>query len=223
VRILVVIPSFTGWMRKELLATMMEYMIDKRYKKTIVFIKGRPLEESLNIGADMCLGNYKENPKIDIAYSDFDDFENGYDFMLVNDDDNVPMDNFLDLCELDKDLLFMPYPIMQQYDINKNPIRWGILCDDPKGKGLQQVEAGASGAMMVARRVLEKLKQPIFKRTYSEEDGHVTRGVDYRFSDDVREAGFEIWCNWDRRATHWNPTELFAMFVGFQNYLTKDK
>lgn len=223
-RILVVVPCWDGWIRKELVETLMEYMVDKRYQKTICFSRGRPLEESLNMASHMATGGYEQvKDRITICYSDFEDFEEGYDYMLVNDADNIPMDNFLPLAEHDKDVLFLPYPIIQQYDINKNPVRWGILCEKPTGKGLQEVEAGASGAMMVARRVLEAIPQPRFQRKYSGADGHVLRGVDYKFADSAHKAGFKCWTHWDHRATHWNETELAAMHIGFMNHFTNKK
>ena len=220
-RILIVIPTWDGWIRKELTEPLMEMMSDKRFEKTICFIKGRPLEEALNMAAHMTKGGYeKVKGRTKIVYSDIEDFDKGYDFLLINDADNIPQSNFLDLAELDRDVVYGVYPIYQHYTQGQNPCRWGVLCEKPV-KGLQQLkkgDSGASGAMMINRKVLEELPQPIFERAYDEEDGHVTRGVDYHFSDKAKEAGFNLYVHWDYRSLHFNEVELTGMIVAHKNY-----
>lgn len=200
-KVLITIPTWDGWIRVEHMEETIKLLKDERcadFKR----LRGRPLEEALNIGADMFL-------------------KGDYTHWLNLDADNIPMANFLEDADIDKDVLFFPYPIYQHYTQGAAPARWGVLCDNPTNKGLQEIEAGASGSMMISRRVIEKLPQPIFKREYSTEDGHVTRGVDYKFCDDARDAGFEIWVDWDKRSTHWNEIELISMIVGYNNYFNK--
>lgn len=197
-KVLITIPTWDGWIRYEHMTETIKLLKDERCAD-FQRIRGRPLEEALNIGADIFL-------------------KGDYTHWLNIDADNIPQTNFLECADDDKDVIFFPYPLYQHYRMGDNPCRWGIQCEKPTGKGYQEVEAGASGSMMIAKRVIEAIPQPIFGRTYSEEDGHVTRGVDYKFADTAREAGFEVWTNWDHRSLHYQEVELVSMITAYKTF-----
>ena len=178
----VTLPSWDRYIHCELFPVLAEMSADDRCD-SISFPKGRPYEHALNIAVR--------------------DFLNTDCSHWINiDSDNVPTKNLLELIELDLDFIGCPYMLWQNDGVS-NPIRWGVICldgDKPTHKGLQAVEATASGSMVVSRRVLEGMKRP-FERLYDDQ-GLVKRGVDYYFCDKIRNRGFKVYTHWDYRSKH---------------------
>lgn len=74
------------------------------------------------------------------------------------------------------------------------------------GSGLKQVYASGTGFVLIKRRVLEKIKNP-FQITRNEEDA-IVGGDDYNFCKNVREAGFEIWTDWENVCGHYKLIDM---------------
>ena len=149
------------------------------------------------------------------------------DFWLSMDADNPPMNNPLDLVELDKDIIACPTPIWHYTKKDgERPIYWGaydyIESDDayrehePK-KGLQRVDAIAGSCFVIARRVFEHpdMQKGAFTRKLYP-DGRVHKGNDLSFSERAREAGFELWAHYDYPCQHFKEIDLAAIIEAMQ-------
>jgi len=131
------------------------------------------------------------------------------DYLLKIDDDTVPMKNPLDLVYLDKDVLGCPYP-----QIKGDELGWLVMRKVEGGykqmptktrHGLQEVDAIGDGVMLIARRVLEKVKIP-FERKW--QDGIPIKGSDFFFCDKVKDLGFKVWTHWEYPCSHFKEVDL---------------
>ncbi|GAG30208.1 unnamed protein product, partial [marine sediment metagenome] len=176
----------TNWIHRNTVLVLLKLQLEQRYETVIDLPTENPYENNLNHIVKKFIN------------SDFD-------YWLQIDSDNAPTKNPLDLVELDKDIMLLPY--LQWHctneDIQKGnyPIYTVIMDDVGEGfkehkdmKGLQKVDAGGSGCMLIARRVLEKMSP--FVRTY-DKHGRVVLGVDFNYCRKAREKGFEVWCHYD--------------------------
>lgn len=153
---------------------------------TIRFINQRPYENALNLAARLTI-------------------EGGYDYLISFDHDNVPTKNPLPLTKLGKDIIGMPYPGFRYHDkleiaflaMDKQPNTEYL--DHREMHGLQEVDAVASGAIVVSRRVLEH-PDVFFTRKW--ERGNAVRGVDFHFCEKAKEAGFKVYAHYDYLADH---------------------
>lgn len=67
---------------------------------------------------------------------------------------------------------------------------------------LKEVEAIATGCLLIKREVFEKIKCPWFEYKWSgDDDGHMTT-EDLVFCEKAKKLGFEIWCDGTVRAGH---------------------
>jgi GT2 family glycosyltransferase len=139
------------------------------------------------------------------------------------DSDNPPMAsrgrNPLELAELDKDVVVLPTPIF--HGGWKNPFLFNCydVADDGDGyvehhpqEGLQEVDVGGSGCMLIARRVLEALA-PIPFRCGNDENGIQIYGEDFMFCEKAREKGFSIWSHFDYVCHHYKEVDLLDYHV----------
>jgi len=150
------------------------------------------------------------------------DFLDGdYDYLITMDDDNPPLKNIIDLIFLDKDVMVCPTPVWND-EGGSFPIYFNVMVDEGKagltplasskrfkGVGLYEIDAGGSGCMIIARRVLEKMKAP-FMRTWSD-DGIVKWGGDFSFCRRAKEQGFSIWTHLDYMCQHFKELELTSV------------
>lgn len=139
--------------------------------------------------------------------------EGEYEFMLMLDPDNTPKGNPIDLVFLDLDIVGMPYPQIRRKErgfeiaflaMDKQPD--GNYLDHKTREGLREVDAVGSGAMLVHRRVLEKVR-PAFMRLW-DEDGFATKGIDFNFCDRAKAEGFRVWAHFDYLADHRKDVSL---------------
>lgn len=194
-KVLVVTATWDGWIKKDLAEYRSRLEKDTRHECTFSYPRGRPYETALNMAVKQFL-------------------EGEWEWLLNIDADNIPTANLLDMIDHGKDICGSPYPIYQNKGTGK-PIIWGVKCRErPSEKGLQRVDAIASGAMLVSRDVLAMMDKPIFRREY-DSDGLQLTGVDYLFCYEAQKAGFEVWCDWDRRTLHWNEVELMETHIGY--------
>ena len=147
--------------------------------------------------------------------------DRGDDFLLFIDADNPPSvgNNPLDNVEKDLDVVVYPTPMWKgderKFLSGECPTQWNVrnfdesvneFVEAPIGKGLQLVDVGGSGCMLIARRVIEDV-QPPFTRI-CEPDGVVRIGADYNFCIRAIEAGYKIWADWDRVCQHIRPIDI---------------
>lgn len=153
--------------------------------------------------------------------------EEGFSYWLQIDSDNEPTKNPLDLIEYDKDLMILPYLQWYNTAVDGDYPLFIVAMDDvgegfkehKNTTGLQQIDAGGSGCMIVSRRVLEAIDIP-FERTF-DKYGRVEIGVDFNFCRKVRKKGFEIWCHYDYPVKHYKTIELMEMQRAFETYYAK--
>lgn len=154
-----------------------------------------------------------------------EDFLNGgEDFWLSIDTDNPPLNNPLDLVTYDCDVIGCPTPVWHDAVEGDQPYYFNALDakDDgytPHRKcvGLQEVDAIGSGCLLIARRVMLKLRyeQP-FARVWAK-DGTVEIGGDYSFCRKAKAAGFRIWTHYDYPCQHYNELELLSVIKRIQH------
>lgn len=155
-----------------------------------------------------------------------------FDYLLSIDDDNAPIKNPLDLIELDKDVIgcvtptwwyapdsTLDYPIrFNAYDRKfiKKLKKWRHDEHKPR-KGLQEVDSIGMGCYLVARRVLEALKdEPV--QSMTREDGSTFKGEDILFCERVKKKGFTIYAHYDYPCMHVKELNLLDVQNGFTNY-----
>ena len=159
-----------------------------------------------------------------------------FDYLLSMDDDNAPLKNPLDLIELGKDIIGCVTPTwayakkfagqnpikLNAYDkyFDKKRKKWGYR-EHKKMKGLQEVDAIGMGCYLVARRVLEGIKEPVQSYVYN--DGSSFKGEDIVFCERAKKQGFKIYAHYDYRCTHFKEIDLREMGEGYQEYYKPKK
>lgn len=198
--VLITVPN-TKWIHKTVVHALLMLREDRRYSIMIKFPSARPYENNLNQ-----------------IVRDF--LDGGYDFWLSIDSDNAPINNPLDLVEMDKDVIGLPTPIWH-FKNEKNgerPIYWNGYDYAPEDfayrehlprEGLQKVDAIGTGCFLIARRVFldPKMQQGAFVRKLNM-DGSVDRGNDISFCERAREQGFEIYCHYGYPCNHFAELNL---------------
>jgi len=190
-----------GKMRVELSNVLTTMTHDRRHDIKIIYPNLRPYENNLNTAV-------KEKF-----------LSNDYDYMLIIDNDNPPINNPLDLVELDKDIIGLPTPQWNESDKNF-PIYFVAMERVPEGykefknkKGLQEVDAVGSGCVLIARRVLEKVKAPFLREW--DEDGRMNYGGDFTFCKKAKEQGFKIYTHYDYPCSHFKELNLLDILKYF--------
>ena len=200
----------TNSIHRSNVSVLLKLYTDPRYRVVIDLPKANPYENNLNQ-----------------IVQDF--LEGDYDYWLQIDNDNCPTRNPLDLIALDKDIMLLPYLqwVYSPEDAKEGnyPICTLIMDDVDVGfrehknmQGLQRVDAGGSGCMLIARRVLERMVP--FSRTH-DDHGRVEIGVDFNYCREARKKGFEVWCHYDYPVQHFKTLELMEVQTAFGNYYQK--
>jgi len=139
------------------------------------------------------------------------------DYLLCIDHDTVPLKNPLDLVAFDKDVIGCPYPQIVGKSIGflaMETAKDGNYQQVKVTGGLQELDALGSGAMLIARRVLEKVEIP-FERKWV--DGVPIRGLDFYFCEKARALGFTIWTHWGYLASHYKTVDLLTILEMMNN------
>jgi len=180
-----------GSIRRELSIKLIQMSHDERFQVKIQYHGLRPSSYNRN-------NIVKEFLKTDC------------DYLLKIDHDTIPLKNPLDLVYLDKDVISCPYP-----QIKDNDLGWLVMRKVEGGykqmptetrKGLLEVDAVGSGVMLIARRVLEKVKVP-FERKWDDE-GVPIKGLDFYFCDKTKDLGFKIFAHWEYPCSHFKEVDL---------------
>ena len=197
------IPNGSGWLQKHVHFAVIRMLQDGRYRIRHDAPTHSPYVNNLH----RCVKDF---------------LRGGEDYWITMDDDNPPMNNPLDLVELDLDVIGLPTPVWNNSVLGDRPYYFNAL--DIKGdgytphtncNGLQEVDAVGSGCLLIARRVMLELKdQQPFMRTWNQ-DGTVEVGGDYSFCRKVKAAGFQIWTHYDYPCRHFNETDLIEIIQAF--------
>jgi len=198
-KVLLAVPNGRGWIHKHVHFATMKLMQDRRVDTKHICPTHSPYVNNLHlIQKDFLAGDY--------------------DYLLTMDDDNPPTKNVYDLIELDKDVMVFPTPVWHNSVPGDRPFYHNVMIEKGegyiplqdsehfRGVGLYEIDAGGSGCMLIARRVLEALKAP-FMRIWNE-DGTVEYGGDFSFCKRAKEAGFSIWTHLDYPCLHFKEIEL---------------
>lgn len=209
-KVLLTIPTGDGWIHKLVVAGVMRLLADKRYAVTAIFPTHIPVENNRNA----CIQ---------------DVLKGGYDWWLTIDADNPPRKNPLDLIELGHNIVGCPTPVYH-YDgkhPGDSPVYLNAMDEIREAgefvgwkphachSGLQEVDAVGSGCLLVARCVLESLKdeQP-FMRSWNKQ-GIVVAGSDFLFCQKAKAHGHRIWAHYDYYCGHVNEVDLFETTNAF--------
>lgn len=198
-KILVTIPNI-HWIHAEVVWVLLRIIQTSSYSIKIKLPSYRPYE------------NNQHHIVVDFLQGDCD-------YWLSIDADNPPLNNPLDLIQLDKDIIGLPTPVWHYLGKpNERPIYWNAYQYNEKEqaynefsckKGLQKVDAIGTGCFIVARRVFEHpdMQKGAFTRKLLP-DGRVDKGNDISFCERAREAGFKIWCHFDYPCKHYCEIDL---------------
>jgi len=186
-----------GWLRPEMFRALSLMLSDPRADVKFASINDRPYENALNGARKVAK-------------------EGGYDFWFTFDHDNVPKRNPLDLIFIEKDIVGMPY-IGAKHHNNKMELAFlamdkqenGEYLDHREMTGLQKVDAVASGALMLSKKVIDA-PTVVFIREWSPE-GFATRGVDFNFCELAKKEGFEVFTHYDYPASHYKEIDLLNL------------
>lgn len=205
-KILVSVPNM-HWIHKHVVHKMLLLLCDSRYKVNIIMPSHKPYVNNL--------------------HHIINDFMDGdYDFWLNIDADNPPMQNPLDLVQLDRDIIGLPTPIWHCTNNGERPVYWngydyvpesGMYKEHEPKKGLQKVDAVGTGCLLISRRVFEKpeMRKAPFMREWNE-DGTVETGNDMMFCKRAKAQGFEVYCHYDYPCDHFNELSLSETVNAFK-------
>ena len=207
----VTVPNGDGWLHKHVHFVICRILGDGRYKIRHDCPTHSPYVQNLT----KCMWDF---------------LNGGEDYWLSMDTDNPPQNNPLDLIDYDCDLVGCPTPVWHSEVIGDRPFYLNALDKKDDGftphepaEGLQQVDAIGSGCFLVARRVMDTLKDQMpFMRTWGS-DGLVKMGGDYTFCGKVKEAGFKIWAHYDYVCRHFNEVELLEVIKAFGAMYERNK
>lgn len=206
---LITVPSRQHWYHEQVGRVLLLLSMDGRYRTDIRTPSYRPFENALHHCVRILL-------------------DEGFDFWLSIDSDNPPMNNPLDLVELDRDIIGLPTPIWHytKEKPGERPYYWNAYDYVPEDdaykehvpqEGLQKVDAVGTGCFLMARRVFEDLemqKAPFERKLYP--DGRVHKGNDMSFCEKVRARGFEVWAHYGYPCHHFVEIDLLEMIRALQ-------
>lgn len=155
-----------------------------------------------------------------------------WDFWLNIDSDNPPVNNPLDLVELDLDIVTCPTLMWKwmgkDHPKGMSPLAWNAwdyvpdedsFREHAPREAIQRVDGVGMGCTLIARRVFEcpDMRLQPFMRTYHD-DGTVRMGTDMCFSRKAQENGFYLWANYEYPCSHWNNVNLLHVHQAMHEY-----
>lgn len=192
-----------GWIRRELVNTLLEMRDTKGVEITL---------ENLNktFASPIC-SNRNLITKRFLATDN--------DFLMMIDDDVLPLHNPAELVFADKDVIGSPAKVRQK---GRN-INWVAYVKTIDREGyvpvdfysvddtidLLSVDIVGTGCILIKRKVLESIKAPFL--TEFDEDGISNYGTDFAFCKRAKKAGFEIYTTPQRVCEHVKEVGLLDM------------
>lgn len=189
-----------GWVRPELTKYIVNLSKDPRVHYEIMMTNLKPSENNRNNAVRAALTG-------------------GYDYLFTIDHDIVPLRDMGDLVLLDLDVVGMACPQWNMSDpsfpvffVGMDKVEGGYQ-EHKDRNGLQEVDAVGSGALLIARRVLEKVKEPFVRKW---EKGFAVVGLDFYFSEKAKKQGFKVYCHYDYITDHIKEISLLDV-LNFKN------
>jgi SAM-dependent methyltransferase len=148
--------------------------------------------------------------------------EQDSDYLLFIDSDNPPEKNPLELIDLDLDVTVLPTLIFLSNkfgNVGKIPLCWNVFTweeskdmwrDYKDYDGLQEIDSGGTGCMIIARRVFEKCR-PCFVRGWNP-DGTADKGSDLLFCQKAKNLDFKIWAHFGYFCSHYKTVNLLDVY-----------
>jgi hypothetical protein len=178
--------------------TAHDQRLNKRYNLSYNFREAKPIDSNRNL-----------------IIKDFLHWRG--DYLIFVDSDNPPTRNPIDLVKLDLDIVACPTPIWNAKRASVAGFPIYLNCMDYRENldgwmehvpqhGLQEIDAAGSGCLVIAKRVLKKVR-PAFKRRW-DDDGVASHGSDFEFCRRAKEAGFEVWAHYDYPCHHHKELDL---------------
>lgn len=199
-KVYITVPNL-HWIHKTVANVLLKLLVNNLgYNLKIDFPTYKPFENNLH----HCVENF---------------IKGDFDYWLSIDSDNPPINNPLELIELDKDIIGLPTPIWHFTDKKgERPIYWNAYkyikerdryTEWSNKQGLQKVDAIGTGCLIISRRVFQnqEMRKAPFQRTFHE-NGIMKKGNDIAFCERARKQGFEIWANYDYPCMHFSEIEL---------------
>lgn len=189
----------------ELTQVVLRLFMDRRANVTLLAKQGNPYPSCLQELIHEALAK----PEIDYVLSV--DADNPPILDYGPDDFRTPFDDL----QHDKDVISFPTLVFRLRLDGGTPFMYNIFDLDeatqnlrqPKQRtGLHRHHQVGSGCLLTARRVFEEIEGPFVPTFYP--DGTQREGPDVAFSRRCREAGVELWADWDRRCKHYSTVEL---------------
>lgn len=139
-----------------------------------------------------------------------------FDYLMMIDSDIIPPPNIMKLVDFDKDIIVPLMFVMQNGKVL--PLYLKKAKDGQlefhreylEKQGLIPVDATGTGCIIIARRVLEKIKHP-FRNEY-DSDGIKTLGLDLNFCLRAKKLGFQSWVHLDYVADHHSVASLREIY-----------
>ena len=188
----------TGWVRYEVVAYLVNILGARTHSLIIRMSHAQPVAHNRNKIAQSFL-------------------RSDADYLLMIDSDQAIDCDLLKYAKNDLDIVGFPSPVFK-VDQPADPIKWNLWMENEKGERtggairadqpLVQVAGVGTGAILIARRVLEHpdMRAPFMDRW--DEDGIRTESEDYTFCQRARAAGFEIWAATDSLIGHIKEVDL---------------
>jgi len=136
------------------------------------------------------------------------------DFLLMIDNDVIPLSNPAEMVFADKDIIGFPAKVRQNF----SALNWTAYMENPKALSrgdsvvpvdldgvddlveLLEVDAVGTGCILIKRKVLESLKAP-FHCIY-DQDGILIYGTDFAFCKKAKREGFKVYSAPQRYCEH---------------------
>uniref|UniRef100_A0A6M3L7U3 Glycosyltransferase n=1 Tax=viral metagenome TaxID=1070528 RepID=A0A6M3L7U3_9ZZZZ len=204
-KVLITIPCKPPWNHSHVTRACWMLATDRRYETIFMTPSWCPYEHNLN----RCAQEMRDR---------------GCNYWLSIDADNPPLNNPLDLVELDLDLVGCPTPVWHDAVKGDRPWYFNALdWTDVDGggwkphepcTGLQEVDAIGTGCFVASRRVFERLESPWFMREYDGR-GRVERGHDYLFCKRIKESGMKVWAHFGYLCRHFVELDILTVAEAF--------
>lgn len=179
----------TDWIHKHVMERAIAILQDPRYQVTMQLPTWKPIEHAR-------------------ARIHEEAVRSKFDWLVTMDADNPPMNNPLDLIELNLDMVGLPTPVYQAGNgVGLNAMKYipgedGWL-DWPVKEGLQEVDAVGFGCVVISRRVLvATLGKHAWDRE-TDDNGFTTCSEDFAYCKRVRAAGYRVWAHFDYMCEHY--------------------
>jgi len=197
-----------GWIRAELMFLVTKWVRESPYNLYLSLPAKKPIQHNRNEIVKKFL-------------------ETDFDYLVMLDCDIIPPLNFLSLVDFDKDIIgglcfacknrqgrdiILPLALEKKPSERKD-VDWKYKPLKLNGnEGLIEVDAVGTGAIIIARRVLEHPKMKPAFIDYYDENGLRIEGLDLSFCRRAKEAGFKVYTHTDFPCSHWTPMDLMQIY-----------